>query len=729
MDALERALAASGCPTAKAERTARQVKTERKAGATAPAQRLDDTVHAAVANLVLNNVKTLLELLAPVEGPRRKNSAKRPLLNVLFKGLRPLGKEAVEFVGTHVLPPTIAVGTLKSYLTNTPTVLAHSIFSQPQVETIKKVGQYVGEGLVCKKVLEGCGRLEQRSGANNATLFRSSTIEEMWGDYVNLYDSVKKEAAAKCIVVPDQPRSKKSFWYSVMRSVRVLKKSQAHGCPICLKVKGDEAEVARLESRLEMAMDTEEEMVRMRLTVSQLKWDLRYAAFHVTRRHHQREASQRIRKQLGEGEQLWFIDYVSYYSLHGRKQNVLVLEVERKVDGIVEHFYYDFIANAPHDGYFTTAALKEHFAAHRPKKRVMIFCDNGMVSGMFLMCLSILGVQYELEIHLCPFAAYHAYSLCDAHGGHFKPLLKNAAMRNVEVNLKLMKKNVEAVCKNTTVTELNIDRAQLDSEFFGDHEPRAIEGVRTAGHIKFLPTKGHLLWRYLIGRPVDVKSLLPELKASGDSSADWPTWLFWDCSGAPSEGASCRSCTAYHCRPVSKARGHVCLFQRRKGGSKKKTGEERVAAAMAIDVSRGGAGAACVPRRPGSRLSDATHFQKRSTQASRQRDRQERAAPQPKPKASRKRKQKKKPKKKRKKKPRRQPPVSAAPPRAPPRADFCNLCLSAWGYDSSLCLTTPLQLLSLFEEFVLFFLYFCRWRPRPPRRAMKPSGIWPGGWG
>ena len=48
MDELERALAASGCPPAvKAERrpkrSVRQVKTERKAGATVPAQRLGDT--------------------------------------------------------------------------------------------------------------------------------------------------------------------------------------------------------------------------------------------------------------------------------------------------------------------------------------------------------------------------------------------------------------------------------------------------------------------------------------------------------------------------------------------------------------------------------------------------------------------------------------------------------------------------------------------------------------
>ena len=131
--------------------------------------------------------------------------------------------------------------------------------------------------------------MEQRSGANNATVFRSSTIDEMWGSYVDMYADIKKEAAAKGITVPSQPRSKKSFWYRVMRTVCVLKKSQAHGCPICLKGKEDTAELASLKARVESDSDTKEQQEVMGIKIMQLQWDLKYAAFHKTRHHHQRE--------------------------------------------------------------------------------------------------------------------------------------------------------------------------------------------------------------------------------------------------------------------------------------------------------------------------------------------------------------------------------------------------------------------------------------------------------
>ena len=114
MDALDRALKASACNMTVPART---VKTEETEPAPTPEPALGDTIHAAVAFLVLNNTKNLLELLAPAEGPRRQNSAKRPLIHVLFRGLRRLGKQAVQFFADHVLPPSIANNTVKAYVT------------------------------------------------------------------------------------------------------------------------------------------------------------------------------------------------------------------------------------------------------------------------------------------------------------------------------------------------------------------------------------------------------------------------------------------------------------------------------------------------------------------------------------------------------------------------------------------------------------------------------------
>ena len=165
-----------------------------------------------------------------------------------------------------------------------------------------------------------------------------------------------------------------------MTPLSALPLCQAHGCPICLKRKRDELEVERLEARLKAAVYSEEEEIAMQVALLNLKWDIKYAEFHDTRRHHQRGASQDLRPGLGDGEEMWFIDYVSYYKLSGSKQNVLVFEVERKIDGAVDHFYYDYVANSPHDGFFTTAAVRKHLEApgNRPANKIYIFCDNGM---------------------------------------------------------------------------------------------------------------------------------------------------------------------------------------------------------------------------------------------------------------------------------------------------------------------------------------------------------------
>ena len=205
---------------------------------------------------------------------------------------------------------------------------------------------------------------------------------------------------------------------------------QAHGCPICLKLKTDKVSLRRCLSQREVVADAAER-VELEAKIVELQWDIRYAEFHQVRRDHQRQFSQTVRDGLSPGCQLWYIDYVSYYALSGRKQNVLVLvslHVPEEGGGEVIR-YNDYIANAPHDGYFTAEGLRVHFDRHvRPGDRIFIFGDNGMVcapslpplphsprqhdlrsqwqvSGLMLMALSTLAVEYKAGVRLIPFAA------------------------------------------------------------------------------------------------------------------------------------------------------------------------------------------------------------------------------------------------------------------------------------------------------------------------------------
>ena len=182
-------------------------------------------VVSRVQELVLDNVKRLFLLLAPDGTKRSKNSSKRPLINIIFHGLRREGKACVDFVCTHVLP-TIPKNTLLAYLVKDKRNTTHDLFTKCQRETISKVN-HLNEALVIKKVLVGADALEMRSGARTGTVFRVKGVQEMWGEYVRVYDKITEEADRTGISIPKQPRCKKNFWYAVMAHVRMLKKNQA----------------------------------------------------------------------------------------------------------------------------------------------------------------------------------------------------------------------------------------------------------------------------------------------------------------------------------------------------------------------------------------------------------------------------------------------------------------------------------------------------------------------
>ena len=54
---------------------------------------------------------------------------------------------------------------------------------------------------------------------------------------------------------------------------------------------------------------------------------------------------------------------------------------------------------------------------------ITIACDNGMISAWFTWALSKLAKVYGVHVSIIPLAAYHAYSLCDGHGGQWRCLL------------------------------------------------------------------------------------------------------------------------------------------------------------------------------------------------------------------------------------------------------------------------------------------------------------------
>jgi hypothetical protein len=126
-------------------------------------------------------------------------------------------------------------------------------------------------------------------------------------------------------------RAYKHFWARVGVQIGLCKKNQAHGCPICKGLKTDLGERKRLQLRLRVEADADERSAA-RLQLQRTNVQIQYAEFHAARKYHQRGATQSIRDSLPNQsetcrEELWFIDYVSFYKASGAKQNVLVIEV------------------------------------------------------------------------------------------------------------------------------------------------------------------------------------------------------------------------------------------------------------------------------------------------------------------------------------------------------------------------------------------------------------------
>ena len=232
--------------------------------------------------------------------------------------------------------------------------------------------------------------------------------------------------------------------------------------------------------------------------------------------------------------------------------------------------YYDYLADHPHDGYFTTTALKSFLATaigeHPGLKSITFACDNGMVSALLLWTLSRLSIDCNIEIDIMPLAAYHAYSLCDAHGGIFKPALQRLACADQELDLYDLQATIEDTCARTTVTVLEITRATkdaLDSDWFpAGGKPRAIQGVRSAGHVVMRRGLGEMEWRYLVGLPVDVKKELGRNFIQVPTGAV-PTWFYHN-ANPPREGERrCRPCMLWRQQLALLGHDHRCLFLRR----------------------------------------------------------------------------------------------------------------------------------------------------------------------
>ena len=176
------------------------------------------------------------------------------------------------------------------------------------------------------------GVWREHSGAVDATLFYSDIQEDMFDYYERAFPSIQSavERHGGRIRGRGGRRSKKTLLYVIMKRLRLLRKKQAHACPICTKGQRDKKILKQLRARRATTGADGADLEELDEEIAKYEAWVAYAEAHDVRRLHQRKATTtKWDSLLGGGrEMLVFIDYVSFYLASGEKKNTHVFSVE-----------------------------------------------------------------------------------------------------------------------------------------------------------------------------------------------------------------------------------------------------------------------------------------------------------------------------------------------------------------------------------------------------------------
>ena len=217
-------------------------------------------------------------------------------------------------------------------------------------------------------------------------------------------------------------------------------------------------------------------------------------------------------------------------------------------------------------------------------KKIYRVSDNGTPFMNRYSCLteSFMQEKYNISIVVLPLCQYHAWSLCDSHGGVVKAKMKRAEIRGeIPEEAGEVKKMLEEELQRTFVfpqekiSVVNIDR-EIYARFGGFNRVGPVPGLGDVGHIMYLKF-GVVLTRK---RPNCSDTV--ELRVQLPKDLRPPTWHYHN-QLTYELAKYCKQCSVIYMRPVL---SHVCLL---KAKHQTKAGKKRLKTILegAISVSEG----------------------------------------------------------------------------------------------------------------------------------------------
>lgn len=528
-------------------------------------------VNGIAITKILQNINSIFskqELMPPNTLKEHRNA----LLGSLFEG--------VDANAVHGLFPNIAVNTLKK--AQRQDYRSAGLFTSKNKPNKKKQKLSKVEKEITQEQLHGV--LEQNSSTNVA--YYKDDSELMHKYYSIFHEVVTKLRSAGAKNIPNQPRCKRTLFCRLLKGMNLVRRVQPHNCPHCTNLKIARTELPIVERELTACTSEEARASLLAQQAVYLK-SIHVGELHNLRNAHQRGKAVDLRENMPFDTMTCYMDYLSWYTNTG-KINDLVLTLERRLNASqpdCERSYVDYVSaveNTKHDSYYTTFCLK-HFITQsgfvleegKPKKKRLIFiCDNGMMSHQVVYTATKLGEEHGIQIEFLCLCPHHAWSLCDAHGGRVKSLLKRALGANEYPTAQELRDALETGIKKTRVFMVDpVDTEALDRDWF--QKLRSVAGFSSFGHLVCTGTglfHAHALYQ------VNEKPTPPPGAADASLGA---TYIFGDMQGWVDQ-TRCLRCSKYLGRQVFMS-GHNCLFPRHRSTEQKQYDSDDESQSVAVE--------------------------------------------------------------------------------------------------------------------------------------------------
>jgi hypothetical protein len=179
-----------------------------------------------------------------------------------------------------------------------------------------------------------------------------------------------------------------------------------------------------IKEQLERGVQDRESSIKLQSDKRKLDRKVKHYRIHKQQLKVQREFLKTLQEELDGGEEVWYLDFVGFYALDGKKFQSLTLARVSQDSGVLRReWIHCFCRNADAvTVYSCLRFLVEEREDIRRLKKIYLSRDTGSHLSNYQLSffLSTWFEKWGLEIETHSLPPRHAWSMCDSMGGTIK---------------------------------------------------------------------------------------------------------------------------------------------------------------------------------------------------------------------------------------------------------------------------------------------------------------------